>query len=96
MAFFQSTTFRNEKVELDGNEFYDCKFENCHLIYRGAAAMKLTNPLLLGSSFVFEDGARLTIDFIKVLYQNGFMPIIEELFDNIRTGNIPSAGGVGH
>lgn len=30
-------TFRNEDVELDGNEYTNCSFSRCRMIFRGTA-----------------------------------------------------------
>ena len=39
----QTKTFRNETVQLDGNEFIDCTFDNVVLKFDGKAPFRLTN-----------------------------------------------------
>jgi hypothetical protein len=39
----QGKTFKNETVQLDGNDFVDCTFENVVLKFDGQAPFRLTN-----------------------------------------------------
>jgi len=39
----QTKTFKNETVQLDGNEFIDCTFDNVVLKFDGKALFRLTN-----------------------------------------------------
>ena len=39
----QAKTFKNETVQLDGNEFIDCTFDNVVLKFNGQAPFRLTN-----------------------------------------------------
>lgn len=93
---YLGTKFRNETVELDGNEYDGCRFENCHLIYRGTAPMTLTNCSFLGFTIALEDAAAHTLDFLTALYHGGFQSNIEQTFNNIRTRSIPSGGWTIH
>jgi hypothetical protein len=92
---FQDETFRNKNVELelDGNEYNGCTFENCRLIYRGAIVTKLARCSFPGSVFIFENGAHRTLDFLQILYHGGVQPLIEQLFNNIRAGTMPPVDG---
>lgn len=31
----EKQSFSNQEIQLDGNEYLDCRFENCTLIYKG-------------------------------------------------------------
>jgi hypothetical protein len=82
---FENTTFANQRVELDNNEFIGCKFEECDLLYGGG-----TPPALVNCSFgrfrvSFKGAAADTLSFITALYHGGFKPVIEATFDNIRS-----------
>lgn len=57
-------------IELEGNEYYECKFTNCRIIYRGGPAV-LSGCEFHDSPFVFAGAAADTINFMKALYQNG-------------------------
>jgi hypothetical protein len=89
---FQGKTFCNETIELDGNEYDGCRFENCQLIYRASAPMILTNCSFLGFTITLEGAAANTLDFLTALYHGGFQPALEQTFHNIRTRNVPSGG----
>jgi hypothetical protein len=39
----QAKTFKNETVQLDGNDFIDCTFDNVTLKFDGQAPFRLTN-----------------------------------------------------
>jgi len=44
MAVFKNKTFMQEKLVLDGKEFYDCKFNECHLTYRAVPLSSSPQP----------------------------------------------------
>lgn len=93
---FQDKIFSNETIELDGNEYDDCRFENCHLIYRATAPMTLANCSFFGFTFALEDAAANTLNFLTALYHGGFQSTIEQTFNNVRTRNVPSGGWTVH
>ena len=43
LTTIQTKTFRNETVQLDGNEFIDCTFDNVVLKFDGKAPFRFTN-----------------------------------------------------
>ena len=81
--------FSNETVELDGNEFDGCTFENCHFIYQATASVTLANCSFVGFAIAFEGAAGSTLDFLSTLYHSGFKTLIEQTFNNIRAGKTP-------
>jgi len=82
---FQGRTFHNETVELDGNDYDRCDIQHCTLIYRGGKIPSLTNSTVAHCQFTFEDSALNTIAFLRAFYQGGFHPIVDDVFNNIRT-----------
>ena len=89
MALFQNTTFRNETVDLDGNEFHGCDIQDCLLIYRGGELPVLVNCVIAQCDFAFDESARNTIAFFRAFYRGGFQPVIDEIFHSIRTRGTP-------
>lgn len=85
MARFQNSTFRNDILVLDGNEYEGCEFKDCTLIYRGGLLPRLAPCLFFGYSLRFEGAAENTILLLAALYQDGFQADIEQTFTNIRT-----------
>jgi hypothetical protein len=46
----QTKTFRNETVQIDGNEFIDCTFDNVTFQFDGTAPFRFTNDHFQGHS----------------------------------------------
>lgn len=84
---FEDRDFQGEKIQLDGNEFYRCRFSQCTLIY---AALQL--PLLKSCSFAdctwsYTGAAAKTLQFLSALHRE-FRELVEQTFEDIRKGNI--------
>lgn len=88
MADHKTETFENRSIVLDGNDYEDCTFRNCTLIYQGGASPKLLNNYLENCTWQFQDAAERTVNFLKGLYhglgQEGRV-LVEATFRNIRT-----------
>ena len=48
MAEHQKAQFENQTLILDGNEFFDCDFRHCNLVYKGHEAVKLERCHIAG------------------------------------------------
>ena len=81
---FENQTFRDQELDLDGNEFVNCKIENCTLVYRATGKVNLVGNHVSSPKFVFRDSAADTIAFLSTLYQLGLTDLIEGTFNNIR------------
>src|SRR5438045_5309205 len=79
---FQGQTFRDQDLQLDGNEYESCKMENCRLFFGATAPVDLSNNKIDGSTFVFQGAALLTLGFMTKLYADGAVDLIEGLFNN--------------
>ena len=86
MAHHQGAAFTNETVVLDGNEYLNCTFTNCELIFRGTDGVALHGIDFNGCRWTFEGPAGLTINFMTALYQAGVTDLIDQTFENIRRG----------
>jgi hypothetical protein len=88
VASHKAETFENRSVVLDGDEYEDCTFRNCSLIYKGGEPPRLVNNYLENCSWQFQDAAERTVNFLKGLYhglgQEGRV-LIEATFRNIRS-----------
>jgi len=83
MAEHTGEWFRDKPVELDGEEFYDCTFVDCNLIYRGGEP-----PVILDGSFVrcewfLEDAALRTLGFFMALNIIGADDVLRGWIDMI-------------
>ena len=62
--------FRNDVIELDGNEFLDCRFLGCKLFYRGGPLPYLDSVSIDESCVIaFRDGAGNTLEMLRDLYR---------------------------
>jgi hypothetical protein len=67
MVQYQGATFTNETVVLDGNDYRNCTFTNCELVFRGTASVSL-NGVTANCRWTFEGAAGLTVKFMTALY----------------------------
>ena len=65
---FERHPFKNESVNLNGNEFDYCTFDNCELIFNGVGSVGLTNNEFRNCKWTFEGPAADTVAFMKALY----------------------------
>jgi hypothetical protein len=92
MTTQRKKTFKNETVELDGNEFIDCKFQGCQLVYSGGPLPRFDGCAFDASPFNFQKGAGNALHFLRDLYHAGLSQNVEALFDHIRKNPPPGAG----
>ena len=83
----EGATFINETVVLDGNDYRNCTFTNCELVFRGTASVSLNGINFENCRWTFDGPAGLTINFMTALYQAGMTELIDQTVDNIRRGS---------
>ena len=67
---FEKQVFRNQQIELDFNEFVDCRFENCNVVVRGLAMPAYRNCHFEACNFHFDGPAALTLTVLRDFHQN--------------------------
>ena len=87
MALHEGETFANETVVLDGNDYRNCTFTNCEIVFNGTASVSLHGINLDNCQWTFDGPAGLTINFMTALYQAGVTDLIDMTFENIRRGS---------
>jgi hypothetical protein len=87
MAQYQGATFTNETVVLDGNDYHNCTFTNCEIVFRATGTVSLHGVTANGCRWTFEGAAGLTVKFLTALYQGGFSEMVDMTIDNIRRGS---------
>ena len=92
MVQYQGATFTNETVVLDGNDYSNCTFTDCVIVFRGTATVSLNEVTTNNCRWTFEGAAGLTVKFLTALYQGGFSEMIEMTIDNIRRGSHQQPG----
>lgn len=81
MTDYEGQTFTNEHVHLDGNNFTNCYFENCNLIYSGGELPDLVGNQLVQTTISFGGSATRTVQFMRAIY-HGFGETGRTLIDN--------------
>lgn len=82
-------TYSGTRVQLDNQEFSNCRFENCELEYSGTGPVVMNDCHFENPRFVFTGPAQNTLQFMRNLYQGlgkDGKDIIESTFRNIRKG----------
>lgn len=87
---FKEMTFKNQTLQLDGNEYVGCSFERCSLTFRGEDSSTLDNCSYVDVDFNFDGPAKATLDFLQSLYQAGYETMVDEIFNSIRS--VPTPG----
>ena len=70
MARFTHNTFTNDRIQLDGHEFYSNHFRNCVLVY-GGGPLQMSDNLLENVRWEFVDAAARTMALVASFYQQG-------------------------
>ncbi len=71
-----------DAVKLDGNEFIDCTFENCTLVYSGGLPPLITRCDFKSFTFEFRGHAANTVAFLQAMAspKSGFQSVIRKTF----------------
>jgi len=80
-------TYKNSTVRLDDNEFVECTFDHCRLIYSGTTPVSLVGCHLINVGWEFDGPANNTIQFLRGVYHGmgeGGRELVERTFDDIR------------
>lgn len=90
---FKNHTFKGENILLDGNEFKNCIFKQCHIEYYGITPITIDGAEFDGCTWGLCGPADNALVFLTALYAAGgdSKAMIEKTFDHIRQGkpNLP-------
>lgn len=92
---YENRTFESEDVVLDDNEYYNCTFRRCTIVYRGIGRLVLSGNHFDAPEWRLEGPASNTLMFLTDLYHNfGEVGrgVVEATFENIRRGHTPPGG----
>jgi len=80
----QGCTFKHSGVELDGQEFIDCIFDHCRIVYPGGPLPRFSGKTVFDTcEFKFEGAAGDTIEMLKLLARQGNTELVEGIFRSI-------------
>ncbi len=80
---FQGKRFFKESIHLDNNQFYDCIFDSCFLVYRGGTPPNIMKCSFTNTFFRFTGAAANTLSLMATMYHGGFKDSIEMAFNNM-------------
>ena len=94
MAKHVGETFVDQQVMLSGEEYENCTFTRCQLVYTAAAPVRLSGNTLTQCQFRFHGPAAHTMHFLRLIYHG--LPsegrrIVEQTFDDIRRPPVAGA-----
>jgi hypothetical protein len=95
MAQHEGETFANATVVLDGNDYRNCTFNNCQIVFNGTDSVSLFGINFNDCTWTFDGPAGRTIDFMTALYKAGLTELIDGTFENIRSGTRQEAAPPG-
>ena len=87
MAQHEGAAFTNDTVVLDGNEYRNCTFTNCHIVFNANAPVSLHGINFNDCRWTFDGPAGLTVNFLTSLYQAGLTDMVDQTLENIRRGS---------
>lgn len=86
-------TYTNATEIIDGNDYQDCRFENCKMVFRGGEIPRISGCHFENCQWQFEDAAERTLIFMRQLYHGmgaGGAQLIEATLAQLRQ---PLPGG---
>jgi hypothetical protein len=80
-------TIADKPEIIDGNQYNDCTFDRCKIIYRGGPLPSIESCSFSNCTWHFEEGAERTLIFLKMLYHGmgeGGPALVDSAIDQIR------------
>jgi hypothetical protein len=84
MAKHHKTTFTDESLVVDGNEYTGCRFVRCEIIFAGGSLPTMDSNFFDECRWKFDGPAARAIQFMAALYKGGAKTVIDATIDNIR------------
>ena len=90
MARFEGRTLRNERLNVEGNEFINCNIADCVMVFRGdipGPSAMTGNVFGERVTWTFERPAQHTLEYLHAMYHgsgDGGREQVENIFATIR------------
>jgi hypothetical protein len=75
--------YNHETVALDGEDFTDCEFRACRMVYAGGEAPTFASCRFDDCEWKFEDAAARTLAHLKVVWNAGGKAQVQALIKDI-------------
>ena len=84
-----SSQFENQQVRLDGNEYNNCVFNSCTILYSGMGTVHLYECDFNNCKWQFDGPAANTINFLAGVYRMGgdFVRLVDTLIKSPHKAN---------
>jgi len=92
----QGKTFTGATEVIDGNQYNECQFQNCRLVYRGGEMPRISGCHFENCQWQFEEAAERTLIFMRQLYHGmgtGGAQLIEATLAQLRQPLAPPTEG---
>lgn len=91
MTIYKGQEFSG-RVEIDGNSYVACTFEDVVLVYAGGEPPSFAGCIFREWRFAFEGPAGNTINFLKSMgpKQSGFSDVLRQTFPEVAASGAPS------
>ena len=78
--------YNHETVALDGQDFSDCEFRDCRLVYSGGEVPAFANCRFDDCEWKFDEPAGRTLAYLKVMWSLGEKATVQGLIKEITGG----------
>lgn len=87
---YQNKVFQNKRIELRGNTYHHCTFNNCELVYDGDRSPTFHDNEFIDTVFTFTGSALRTLYFLGNMYHagEGGKEVIDKTLEDIKNRKI--------
>lgn len=75
--------YNHETVLLDGEDFSDCEFRDCRMVYAGGETPAFSGCTFVGCDWKQEDAAARTLAYLKQVWNAGGKATVQALIKDI-------------
>lgn len=91
--WFENESFRDRTVEIDGNQYTNCTFIKCRIVFTGFEEGVFDECKFISCDWGFSGPAVSTLNYLAAIY-NGLgeneQDMVEGIFESIRRGIVSS------
>ncbi len=64
MTKFTKNVYRDDTITLDNNDFENCEFYNCRLVFHGTGLFNMQGCKIVDCQWPMEDHAQITLQYL--------------------------------
>jgi hypothetical protein len=85
MVKFAARIFESERVHVDGQQFIDCEFKNCSMVFSGGALPGFLECHFEGCQWQLEAAASRTVQYLQILNRSGSKNLVDGIIRTIQS-----------